>query len=62
MAPASFPLVEIRSVANAQNEWVALLLRAPEGGLDDVTLQAMFGAPDLLPPWIASCCWIPRRR
>jgi EAL and modified HD-GYP domain-containing signal transduction protein len=48
MAAASFPLVEIRSVANAQNEWVALLLRAPEGGLDDVTLQAMFGAPDLL--------------
>jgi EAL and modified HD-GYP domain-containing signal transduction protein len=48
MAAASFPLVEIRSVANAHNEWVALLLRAPEGGLDDVTLQAMFGAPDLL--------------
>jgi EAL and modified HD-GYP domain-containing signal transduction protein len=48
MAAASFPLVEIRSVANAQNEWVALLLRAPESGLDDVTLQAMFGSPDLL--------------
>ncbi|ALK96480.1 hypothetical protein AB595_18040 [Massilia sp. WF1] len=48
MAAASFPLVEIRSVANAQNEWVALLLRAAEGVLDDVTLQAMFGAPDLL--------------
>jgi len=48
MAAATFPLVEIRSVANAQNEWVALLLRAAEGGLDDATLQAMFGAPDLL--------------
>jgi EAL and modified HD-GYP domain-containing signal transduction protein len=48
MAAASFPLVEIRSVANANNEWVALLLRAAEGGFDDVTLQAMFGAPDLL--------------
>jgi EAL and modified HD-GYP domain-containing signal transduction protein len=48
MAAATFPLVEIRSVANAQNEWVALLLRATEGGLDDATLQAMFGAPDLL--------------
>jgi EAL and modified HD-GYP domain-containing signal transduction protein len=48
MAAAPFPLVEIRSVANAQNEWVALLLRAAEGGLDDATLQAMFGAPDLL--------------
>lgn len=48
MAAASFPLVEIRSVANAQNEWVALLLRAAEGSFDDLTLQAMFGAPDLL--------------
>jgi EAL and modified HD-GYP domain-containing signal transduction protein len=48
MAAAPFPLVEIRSVANAQNEWVALLLRAAEGGLDDATLQTLFGAPDLL--------------
>jgi EAL and modified HD-GYP domain-containing signal transduction protein len=48
MAPAPFPLVEIRSVANAQNEWVALLLRAADGGLDDPTLQTMFGTPDLL--------------
>jgi len=47
MAAVPFPLVEIRSVANAQNEWVALLLRAPEG-FDEATLQAMFGAPDLL--------------
>lgn len=48
MSAAPFPLVEIRSVANAQNEWVALLLRAPEGGFDDATLQAVFGTPDLL--------------
>jgi EAL and modified HD-GYP domain-containing signal transduction protein len=48
MAAAPFPLVDIRSVANAQNEWVALLLRAAEGSLDEATLQAMFGAPDLL--------------
>jgi EAL and modified HD-GYP domain-containing signal transduction protein len=48
MAAAQFPLVEIRSVANAQNEWVALLLRAADGGLDDPTLQIMFGTPDLL--------------
>jgi EAL and modified HD-GYP domain-containing signal transduction protein len=41
-------LVDIRSVANAQNEWVALLLRAAEGSIDGATLQAMFGAPDLL--------------
>jgi EAL and modified HD-GYP domain-containing signal transduction protein len=52
MAAAPFPLVEIRSVANAQNEWVALLLRAADGGLgsgfNEATLQAMFGTPDLL--------------
>jgi EAL and modified HD-GYP domain-containing signal transduction protein len=48
MSAAPFPLVEIRSVANAQNEWVALLLRAPDGGLDDTTLQTMFSTPDLL--------------
>jgi EAL and modified HD-GYP domain-containing signal transduction protein len=47
MAAVPFPLVDIRSVANAQNEWVALLLRAPDG-FDEATLQAMFGAPDLL--------------
>jgi EAL and modified HD-GYP domain-containing signal transduction protein len=48
MPAAPFPLVDIRSVANAQNEWVALLLRAAEGSFDDATLQAMFAAPDLL--------------
>ena len=48
MAADTFPLVDIRSVANAQNEWVALLLRAAEGSFDDATLQAMFGTPDLL--------------
>jgi c-di-GMP phosphodiesterase len=48
MSTASFPLVDIRSVANAQNEWVALLLRAAGDGLDEPTLQAMFGTPDLL--------------
>jgi EAL and modified HD-GYP domain-containing signal transduction protein len=52
MAAAPFPLVEIRSVASAQNEWVALLLRAAEGGSDggfnEGTLRAMFEAPDLL--------------
>jgi EAL and modified HD-GYP domain-containing signal transduction protein len=48
MAAAPFPLVEIRSVASAQNEWVALLLRPAQGGFDDQTLRTMFGAPDLL--------------
>jgi EAL and modified HD-GYP domain-containing signal transduction protein len=48
MAATPFPLVDIRSVANAQNEWVALLLRAAEGSFDGATLQAIFGGPDLL--------------
>jgi EAL and modified HD-GYP domain-containing signal transduction protein len=48
MAAVPFPLVEIRSVASAQNEWVALLLRASVGGFDEATLRTMFGAPDLL--------------
>jgi EAL and modified HD-GYP domain-containing signal transduction protein len=52
MAPAPFPLVEIRSVANAQNEWVALLLRAAEGSANSpaspAALQALFSSPDLL--------------
>jgi EAL and modified HD-GYP domain-containing signal transduction protein len=48
MAPAPFPLLEIRSVANAQNEWVALLLRAAGEPTGTATLQALFGSPDLL--------------
>jgi EAL and modified HD-GYP domain-containing signal transduction protein len=48
MPAAPFPLVDIRSVANAQNEWVALLLRPAEGSFDDATLQAMFGGSELL--------------
>jgi EAL and modified HD-GYP domain-containing signal transduction protein len=48
MASAPFPVVEIRSVANAQNEWVTLLLGTPGAGLDDPTLQGLFGTPDLL--------------
>jgi EAL and modified HD-GYP domain-containing signal transduction protein len=48
MASAPFPVVEIRSVANAQNEWAALLLGTPGETLDDATLQCLFGTPDLL--------------
>jgi EAL and modified HD-GYP domain-containing signal transduction protein len=48
MAAVPFPLVDIRSVANAQNEWVALRLRAAEGSFDGATLQAMFGGTGLL--------------
>lgn len=48
MAAVPFPLVEIRSIANGQNEWVALLLGSPDQGLDDPTLQRLFGTADLL--------------
>lgn len=44
------PLVEVRPVANAQNEWVALLLRGAAGslGVDAAGLHALFATPDLL--------------
>jgi EAL and modified HD-GYP domain-containing signal transduction protein len=52
MASAPFPLVEIRSVANAQDEWAALLLRVAEDSANSPTgpaaLSALFGSPDLL--------------
>lgn len=48
MPPASFPLVEIRSVANAQNEWVALLIRMADGSTAAATVKTLFGTPDLL--------------
>jgi len=52
MASAPFPLVEIRSVANAQDEWAALLLRVAEDSANSPTgpaaLSALFASPDLL--------------
>jgi len=49
MAPTQAPLVEVRPVANAQNEWVALLLGGSGGqAIDAATLQSLFGTPDLL--------------
>jgi EAL and modified HD-GYP domain-containing signal transduction protein len=48
MSPAPFPLVELRSIANAHNEWVALLVDAVGRPADSGFLQAVFGAPDLL--------------
>lgn len=44
---APFPLVAVDFVANAQNEWVALSVRADRRGERD-TLRAMFATPDLL--------------
>ena len=49
MVPTQAPLVEVRPVANAQNEWVALLLGGSGGqAIDAATLQSLFGTPDLL--------------
>lgn len=48
MSSVSFPLVEIRPVANAQNAWVALLVRTVGQAVDAAFLQALFGTPALL--------------
>lgn len=49
MAPTTTPLVEVSPVANAQNEWVALLLGHPGSqAIDSATLHGLFGTPDLL--------------
>jgi c-di-GMP-related signal transduction protein len=44
----AFPLVEVLPVANAQNEWVALCLRAVDEFADADTLRTLFGTRDLL--------------
>jgi EAL and modified HD-GYP domain-containing signal transduction protein len=48
MSAASFPLVALESVANAQNEWVAFLLGGVDRPADGEFLQHLFGTPDLL--------------
>jgi EAL and modified HD-GYP domain-containing signal transduction protein len=48
MPPDLFPLVEIRSVANAQNEWVALLLESAGRPVDGAFIEQLFGTPELL--------------
>jgi len=48
MAPTPTPLVEVCPVANAHNEWVALLVRGASEAIDGATLQALFSTPDLL--------------
>jgi EAL and modified HD-GYP domain-containing signal transduction protein len=45
---AQFPLVEVHFVANAQNEWVALILRVAQPSDPSEALSALFGTPDLL--------------
>lgn len=53
-----FPLVELNFVANAQNEWVALLLR-PDRAAPGDALPAMFGKPDLLAAIAPLDCVLP---
>src|SRR5438067_12912967 len=52
MAPAPFPLVDLRPVANARNEWVGVLLRPAgehaAGPAGAASLHALFASPDLL--------------
>jgi EAL and modified HD-GYP domain-containing signal transduction protein len=48
MTAVPFPLVEIRFVANVQNEWVALLLCTAGQPGDGASPQALSGVPDLL--------------
>jgi EAL and modified HD-GYP domain-containing signal transduction protein len=43
-----FPLVEVHFVANAHNEWVALVLRVSDPATTPAALEALFGTPDLL--------------
>lgn len=58
LSAARFPLVELDFVANAQNEWVALILR-PQPGSNDESLPALFGTPDLLAAIAPLDCIIP---
>lgn len=59
MAPDPFPLVAIRPVANAHNEWVALLIQGDRRAIDAATLQALFGTPDLLAAIAPLDCIVP---
>jgi EAL and modified HD-GYP domain-containing signal transduction protein len=53
-----FPLVELNFVANAQNEWVALILR-PQRTPTGEALGAVFGTPDLLAAIAPLDCILP---
>jgi len=48
MPSSSFPLVDLRSVANAQNEWVALLVQGVHQPVDEEFLLALFAGRELL--------------
>jgi c-di-GMP phosphodiesterase len=53
-----FPLVDFEFVANAQNEWVALIVRPHDAPLSDA-LRALFGTPDLLAAITPLDCVLP---
>ena len=53
-----FPLVEMQAVANAQNEWLALIVRVG-GDAYGTALHQVFGAPDLLTAIAPLDCIVP---
>jgi EAL and modified HD-GYP domain-containing signal transduction protein len=53
-----FPLVDLQFVANAQNEWVALIMRPRRLPMDEA-LRAVFGPPDLLAAIAPLDCIVP---
>lgn len=55
---ARFPLVDYEFVANAQNEWVALIVRPQHVPAAD-SLRALFGKPDLLAAIAPLDCLLP---
>jgi EAL and modified HD-GYP domain-containing signal transduction protein len=55
---ARFPLVDFEFVANAQNEWVALIVRPLDASIGDA-LRALFGTPDLLAAVTPLDCLLP---
>jgi EAL and modified HD-GYP domain-containing signal transduction protein len=54
-----FPLVEMQAAANAQNEWLALVVRVTPGADHGAALQQVFGAPDLLTAIAPLDCIVP---
>ncbi|MGZ5202325.1 MAG: HDOD domain-containing protein [Telluria sp.] len=53
-----FPLVHLEFVANAQNEWVALIVRPQDAPVSDA-LRALFGTQDLLAAVTPLDCLLP---
>jgi EAL and modified HD-GYP domain-containing signal transduction protein len=54
-----FPLVEMQAAANAQNEWLALIVRTAPGTDQALPLQQLFGGSDLLTAIAPLDCIVP---